>query len=122
MTKPPKLVNLCPHEITIVDSKGKRIDIVSSGVARVTLYEKSMGFLGDIPIISCPRTGKLIGLPRPIDGIAYLVSHEVLEHPEVVGRSDVFSPATRQRHNPYRDEQGRVIGVCALISTPTEED
>jgi hypothetical protein len=113
-----RLINLTPHEVTIVDSKNKRHDIVSHGVARIFIMEHEDEPLGDIPVISVPSVGNLIGLPSPISGIAYIVSREVLNHPEVAGRKDVFSPATRPRHNPFHDENGRVCGVTRLISAP----
>lgn len=117
-----RFINLCPHEVTIIDARGRRFDIISSGVGWVTLFEKPNGFIGDIPVLSYPVSGKLVGLPPPQEGLAYIVSHEVLTHPEVFGRSDVFAPGTRQRHNPYRDEQGRVVGVCVLLSAPAKEE
>jgi hypothetical protein len=113
-----KFMNLTPHEITIVDSKGKRFDIVSHGVARTTILEEECESIGDIPVISSPSNGVLVGLPDPISGVIFIVSREVLAHPDVEGRKDVFAPATRPRHGPFHDEFGRVIGVTRLVAAP----
>jgi len=116
-----RFVNLTPHEITIVDANGNRLDIVSNGLARVKMLEGYDDPLGDIPVIRSPRIGALVGLPAPEDGNVFLVSNEVLAHPDTFGRRDVYAPATRRRHSPYRDDRGNVIGVCALISAPRED-
>jgi hypothetical protein len=109
-------MNLTPHEVTIVDSKQRRYDIVSHGLARVTVSEENEEPIGDIPVIVTRDEGIVVGLPEPVSGIAFLVSREVLRHPDVVGRKDVFAPATRPRHNPFYDEHRRIIGVTRLIA------
>jgi len=116
-----RLINLTPHEVTIVDAKHRRFDIVSHGVARVVMLEGDDEPIGDIPVLSSCR-GEIIGLPDPVKGIAYLVSREVLNHPEVSGRKDVFAPATRPRHNPFYDEFRRIIGVTRLMSAPAKTE
>jgi hypothetical protein len=116
-----RFVNLTPHEITIVDTKNRRFDFVSHGVARVFLLERVGKPIGDIPVVTTPSIGNLIGLPNPTSGIAFIVSREVLNHPDVAGRTDVFAPATRPRHNPFHDANGKVIGVTRLVAAPDKE-
>lgn len=111
-----RFMNYTPHEITIVDVNGKRFDIVSHGTARVVTPELYDLPIGDIPVIKMQGRGIVVGLPGPMEGIAYLVSREVLNHLDVAGRTDVFSPATRSRHNPFYDGNGRVVGVTRLLS------
>lgn len=113
-----RIINLTPHEITIVDANGRRLDIVSHGAARAVITEFECPPLGDIPVISSPVVGELIGMPGPMEGIVFIVSREVLNHPDVAGRDDVFAPATRPRHGPFHDQMGRVIGVTRLVQAP----
>jgi hypothetical protein len=118
MTERPRFINMTPHEITIVDSKGRRFDIVSHGVARVVMTEEEHDPIGDIPVVSSPIVGDLIGLPDPTPGAIFIVSREVLNHEDVLGRADVFAPATRPRHSPFHDDFGRVVGVTRLVAAP----
>ena len=111
-----KFVNLTPHVITIYNLYANKITLPSSGVARVETTEETLEPIEDIPIVSTPIPGPVVGLPEPSDGVAYIVSLMVLQHPAVRGRTDVYAPATGPKHAAMRDEQGRIIGVTRLIA------
>jgi len=135
-----KLINLTPHSVTIFDLDAEKIELPSSGVARVSTEETDLGIIGQrpfahsigeggsihekggmiggIPIVSSPILGPVVGLPKPEEGVAYIVSLMVLQHPDVHGRADVFAPATGPKHAALRDEQGRITGVTRLVAAP----
>lgn len=113
-----KFVNLTPHTITIFDLYVEKITLPSEGVARVETTEREMDTIDNIPIVSAPIPGPVVGLPEPSDGVAYIVSLMVLQHPAVRGRTDVYAPATGPKHAAMRDEEGRIIGVTRLIAAP----
>lgn len=115
-----KLINLTPHDVVIFDINGDKITLPSEGVARVDTTDEPLEPLGEIPVVSFPVPGPVIGLPAPslqIGGHAFIVSLMVLDHPDVRGRTDVFAPATGPKHAAIRDEQGRIKGVTRLVAT-----
>ena len=115
-----KFVNLTPHTITIYDLYCNKITLPSEGVARVETTEREMDTIDNIPIVAAPIPGPVVGLPEPSDGVAYIVSLMVLQHPAVRGRTDVYAPATGPKHAAMRDEEGRIIGVTRLIAAPRD--
>ena len=113
-----KLINLTPHIVTIFDINADKITLTSEGVARVATHDDELEPIGNIPVVSSPVMGPVEGLPEPADGIGYIVSLMVLQHPGVAGRRDVFAPATGPKHAALRDEQGRISGVTRLVAAP----
>jgi hypothetical protein len=116
-----KFINLTPHTITIYDLHAEKTTLPSSGVARVETTEKTLEPINDIPIVSSPVQGPVIGLPEPSDGISYVVSSVVLNHPSVRGRKDVFGPGTGPKHAPLRDGENRIVGVTRLVAAPLKD-
>lgn len=102
------LINLTPHEITIVDpvTHGILQRIPSSGIARVTSASEVQGMIGLVPITT-KTFGDVEGLPEPTDGIYYIVSSIVAQ--AVPERKDLLIPDAT-----VRDEKGAVIGCAAL--------
>ena len=115
-----KFINLTPHKITIFDLYVEKITLPSEGVARVETTEETLEPIDNIPIVSAPIQGPVIGLPEPTDGVSYVVSSIVLNHPSVRGRTDVFGPGTGPKHAAMRDEEGRIIGVTRLVAAPRD--
>jgi hypothetical protein len=113
-----KLINLTPHNVTIFDANDVTITLASQGIARVDTTEQELQPLGNIPLVSAPIMGPVTGLPEPAEGVGYIVSLMVLQHPDVAGRRDVFAPATGPKHHVVRDEQGRIAGVTRLVAAP----
>ena len=113
-----KFVNLTPHKITIFNLYAEKTTLPSSGVARVETTEETLEPIDNIPIVSSLVQGPVIGLPEPVDGIAYIVSSVVLNHPDVRGRKDVFGPGTGPKHAPLRDDENRIVGVTRLVAVP----
>lgn len=133
----PRRVNLTPHDVRIrlpywkdLDHNGNpapvRGDLVlpSEGVARVstvttkteTLFVEHTEARGGIAVIPTVRTGygAVVGLPDPVDGVAYVVSLLVLA---ALGgtRADVLAPATGPEDGAIRDERGQVFAVTRLV-------
>ena len=115
-----KFINLTPHTVTVFDIYANKITLPSAGAARVETTEETLEPINDIPIVSAPIPGPVVGLPEPSDGVAYIVSLMVLQHPAVRGRTDVYAPATGPKHAAMRDEEGRIIGVTRLIAAPRD--
>jgi hypothetical protein len=113
-----KLINLTPHIVTIFDINADKITLMSEGVARVATHDEELEPVGNIPVVSSPVMGPVEGLPDPADGVGYIVSLMVIQHPDVAGRRDVFAPATGPKHAALRDEQGRISGVTRLVAAP----
>jgi len=104
-----ELINLTPHEITIVGEDGKVIATISpsGSVARVKTTQTIIGQVNDIPIV---RTffGDVEGLPEPEPNTVFIVSSMVAQ--AVPHRDDVVAPDTSP-NGVVRDEEGRIVGV-----------
>lgn len=101
------LVNLTPHAITILDQDNKVIETISSsGLARAEQTRERIGDIGGIPV-SKTGYGKVIGLPDPKVGIAYIVS--VLTAQAAPDRKDLYIV-----DEMVRDGCGNIIGCRAL--------
>jgi hypothetical protein len=109
---PPIVVNLTPHDIVLRTPEGD-ITYPSHGLARVASIPGS--HLGGC-LWAAPHWGAIEGLPRPSEGVIYLVS--ALVAARCVGRQDVFSPGTGPLDSPVRDDQGRIVAVTRLIQAP----
>lgn len=105
----PKLVNLTPHAIAVVDSDHRVIvDLAPSGtVARCaeasTLVETANGVA-----YYTTAYGPVVNLPEPVEGVRLVVS--ALVRAAVPHRTDVCSPGVL-----VRDEAGRPIGCLGLV-------
>ena len=97
-----KIVNLTPHPLVFADGR----TIESTGVARCAQTDKEIGTFAGLPIV-VTEFGKVIDLPDPVEGIAYVVSSITAQ--ACKGRDDVFVPS-----RPIRDAQGRITGCGAL--------
>jgi len=114
-----KLVNLTPHNITIVDENCKPIAIIprSGVVARVSqirnpLYNLILDNGVEIPVVE-NTYGEVQGLPDPDEDTYYIVS--VIVANAVKGkRYDVLYPDTGPG-SVCRDENGRIVGVRFLV-------
>lgn len=105
-----EIVNLTPHDVTIVTDSGN-ITIEASGeVARCEAFTINDGGIIidgiDIPITST-EMGKVTGLPEETEGTCYIVSRVVAE--ACKDRSDLLIP-----NESVRDSSGRIIGCKSL--------
>ena len=109
-------VNLTPHAIVVRMPDGSDLTFPPSGkIARVDeLPNVHTGDIDGIPVISRTVFGKVIDLPEPVEGVAYIVSGLVAGQ---VYRSDVFAPATGPKDNAIRNDKGHIVAVISLKST-----
>jgi hypothetical protein len=114
VSSPLNVVNLTPHEITIVDDNGNIIARfpASGQIARVSTYTSEIDPILGIPVVET-KYGKIEGLPKSAKNTIYLVSAVVaqaLEYP----RRDVYVPDTGPE-SVVRDAEGKIIGVKRLM-------
>lgn len=96
--------NLTPHQIN-VHYDGQQISFgKTETIARVSVSKELVGTVGGIPTYKTTY-GKVEGLPDETEGVYYIVSAMVLNHPELVNRKDLLSPGEL-----IRDENGQPIG------------
>ncbi len=106
-----RLINLTPHEITLVGSEGEVIASLppSGQVARckeVTEVVDHLTINGkQFPVI-VKRLGEVENLPEPQEGVRYVVSLAVAK---AAKRDDLLVPG-----KAVRDEKGRIIGTSAF--------
>ena len=99
-------INLTPHAVNVL-LNGRTITIEPSGtVAGCSVSREQADAIESIPV---NRTvfGTVEGLPKPQDGVYYMVSSLVAQ--ALPSRTDLFVP-----DDVIRDEAGRVIGCRAL--------
>ncbi len=112
-----KLVNLCPHPISLRHPDGTETVIPSEGNARVSVnYRQARTIeLGGhaVPVIE-GQYGEVAGLPEPADGSIYIVSHMV--RMALPGRADLWSPA-----DMIRDASGTVVACRMFEATMRAE-
>ncbi len=106
-----ELINLTPHEITLLVD-GVKIIFPSKGEARLTPPQrKKIGEITiedvKIPVFRNEFSNNVIGLPAPKKGVGYIVSRLVAE--TIKDRDDLFIVDAT-----VRDDKGRVIGATAL--------
>lgn len=109
---PPKVVNLTPHVIEVVDRDGcVLVSFPPSGdVARCHMeYLASGELLAEAPV-GLVRYGRVHGLPDPFPFTRYLVS--VLVMLACPDRDDLLTVASE-----VRDDEGRVVGCRGLASS-----
>ena len=108
-----KLINLCPHDITIVDEEGHIVLILpheEGRVARVATTEtprkNTLGY--PFPVVH-REWGAVTGLPAPQPGVAFVVSAAVVS--ACPGRADLFSPGRL-----IRDANGQPTQCVGLVA------
>ena len=112
---PHTIVNLTPHAITLVTGVGVITFPPSGTVARVssTSVENTMelvlhGVRTTIEQV-CVQYGDIENLPKPSEGVLYLVSGMVFDRTD---RLDVVAPDTGPTAN--RNEAGHIVSVNRL--------
>jgi hypothetical protein len=114
-----KFHNLCPHDVTLIDTNGMKLTFKTSGqIARMeSNHERTTLAVELIPGVElaipvAKLTDKdVYGLPEPVEGTIYIASYIVAKH---VKRPDVISPLTNE--TAIRDENDKIIGVRGFQS------
>lgn len=81
------------------------------------------GVLNAIPVYSTRmvvQQTRVVNLPEPREGVAYLVEMDVLLHPSVAGRTDVFYPAVTLDEGEIRDYDGILVSR-SLVAAPAKD-
>jgi hypothetical protein len=102
-----KFVNLIGHDITI---SGYGTLPRCNNPCRVDTQQIVIGKMSNIPIVKTEFNG-LINLPKPEDGVYYIVSRIVMDFVPF-DREDVFSVDTGP--TAIRDQSGQVVAVTQL--------
>lgn len=107
----PRIINLTPHTINIVDGVGNKIvDLPSEGEARAVQKNVNFGSLGDIPLVRA-EFGEPIGLPEPAENTFYVVSAITANAAKAAGRTTDDLLLTAET---VRNEKNQIIGCKAL--------
>ena len=109
----PKLINLTPHAITLLDPTTKEVISVipASGTeARVTEAREITGNRWGVPITAV-KYGDVTGLPDWKHKVSYLVSFMVAQKKPT--RPDLFFVGPL-----VRNEKGEIIGTTGLSQFP----
>jgi len=103
-----KIINLTPHEVTLVDDNGNIITTFppSGIVARVSVKIVRVTTINNIPVTTS-SFGEVENLPEPNDEEVFIVSSLVAQRCK--HRKDVFIP-----NESVRDDKGRIIGCRSL--------
>lgn len=116
-----KVINLTPHVINVADKDGNIILAFAPAgtVARVSTTPGELGTIEiagqAVPVAGPTQYGEVTGLPPPEEGVLYLVSALVGQHPDVAGaRGDVLLPGTGPGDKPIRDGDGKIVAVTRL--------
>jgi hypothetical protein len=108
-TKVTEIINLTPHEISVmVGDTMKRIP-ASGNVVRMSSRCERCGDINGMQIVRV-NDGETRGMPEPKDGTVYIVSSVVAK---TLRRKDVLSPDTSD-DGVIRDGNGYIIGVKRL--------
>lgn len=101
-----KLVNMTPHEISIINADGGIISIPPSGeVVRVAMVSTCVATIEGINFCAT-QFGCVEGLPEQVEGTMLIVSGMVLDASE---RGDLCAPG-----NLVRDRDGRPVACDGL--------
>ena len=101
-----KIVNLTPHEITLVKGSSKEI-LPSEGLARCSVITEQLGDVNGYPI-NKNRFGEVTGLPDPQPETMYVVSQIVAQ--ALKGLRDDLLIVDKT----VRDDAGRICGCTAF--------
>lgn len=105
------IINLTPHEISIVNEEGNVIKVFESkGEARAAQKDVEIGMLEGIPIIET-EFGEPVGLPEYNPETYYIVSAITAKAAYLSGRNmqDLLLTA-----KTVRNDDGQIIGCQAL--------
>ncbi len=115
--KVKKIINLTPHEITLLDENGNEILMLppAEKPARATVKNERVGVVGvggvEIPLNGMKVEGETENLPEPKEGVIFIVSLLVCRaNPH---RGDLFIV-----DELVRDKNGRILGAKALSRNP----
>lgn len=100
------LINLTPHDITIIDGEDKRLIPKSGTIARLNVTRVTVAPTDGIYTAS-PMLGETVGLPAREAGVFFLVSALVAEANK--DRNDLRSPGEL-----VRDSKGNPVGCLGL--------
>jgi hypothetical protein len=123
-----KLVNLCPHPVTIVNEAGRKVILEKPGpdikTPRVEvldvrpegndLFEIDGLEGGQSAVIELSSTnfGNVIDLPEENEGVVYVVGGMILDHPSVAHRRDLVAPGDQ-----FRDPTTHAVVGCRGLRT-----
>lgn len=107
-----RVVNLTPHDVTILPKSGRVVNIPRSGVtARLSLTKTKSHTIvingEDINVVRNEIKGLVTGLPSPAKDTIFIVSRDVAEF--VGGRDDLYYP-----DSGIRDDEGIVVACKNL--------
>lgn len=106
-----RVVNLTPHEVTVLDDDDVVIKTYpSEGLARARQTNVLVGCLDGTPVVRT-EFGEVTGLPEPAEGKVYVVSIITANAAKAHGRTTDDLLVTSS--SVYND-QGRVIGCRAF--------
>lgn len=110
------IINLTPHEITII-TDGDCTPIKPSGiVCRIIEETETVSSVNGIPIrVSHPTAVE--GLPPQQEGVLYFCSGMAAAAAWALGRADVVCPST-DADDIVRNERGQTVAIKALKGKP----
>ena len=115
-----KVVNLTPHELTIVSEGKVVLAIPASGSLARCAQQTKLGNPIEVDGVRVSTGynvfGEVNGLPAPQEGTVYFVSALVAQAAWAAGRTDVVCPLSA-----VRDDAGRIIGTSGFASRPVTE-
>ena len=100
-----KILNLTPHPITLVTNTQTLHFSREPIAARCWESQKSSVFNG-LPIVEVQDT-KVLDMPPPVEGVAYLVSRSVFD--VLRDRKDILTPK-----DIIRDKYGKILGCTSF--------
>lgn len=109
-----KIINLTPHDIVLTNGLVSITFPPSGNVARIesgfekstVVYEVGDGIQIKLPV-SYNSEAKIANLPKPTEGIYYIVSNYVAQ---LARRGDLLAPNT-SANSAERDENGMVVSI-----------
>lgn len=104
------ILNLTPHAINIVDSKGNNLRTITPEdvSARLSATTEVIGSLDGIPLTQT-QFGATEGLPEPSENTYFIVSRLIMAgNPE---RNDLLVP-----NDLLRNEEGHILGCQSLAN------
>lgn len=105
------LVNVTPHDLTILSDAGS-LELPRSGhVARVKVERELVEVIGTFEVTRA-RFGELEGLPEAAEGVVYVASLLAAQAAAAIGRADVLAPGEL-----VRDAAGQPTG-CRGLTRP----
>lgn len=108
-----KLINLTPHDITLVNRENNEITLVIPASGVIARLKSETVVTGQVTIdgfdveLTETRYGKIENLPDPEDGVIYITSSLVAG--QCPDRSDVRIP-----NESVRNDKGQIIGCYSL--------